>query len=229
MTTVIVGVILILLLFNDQGELNLWTGGTIGVGDEEKASTIEKPENNALERISKKAGVKAQLSFDTAPKVKEETDLRSINLIFDGLSTKIKVNEEELAMKGLKEVEMIIDNFEGEIEFNEVSISLTGNGEKMMVNGIEISTQGKIEISFDNLAYEKLKIEDGKFNDLEFGRGSGKLLVGEKMEYNLNNEKISITSFEGDLSVGMSEENLIVLDGELKGISVDGEFDLSLG
>jgi len=217
--TAVVGIILILLLINDEGEFIL-TGSSIGIeGEEDEA-----------EKVLGKSEIGLKLSFDTVPEVREKIKLESVELVFEDLSSKINVNEEELELKNLDVVNMDIDGFDGEIDFNEISISLKGKAEKVMVNGIEISSKGKtMKISFNSLVYESLKLSEMELSSIEFGEGKGELLVEERMNYNLENEEVEVNGFEGDLSVGLDEESLVVLEGTVSGFLTEGEFDLSVG
>lgn len=222
LTTVVVGAILLLTLLNDEGEFGFLTGSSIGL--EDKAA-----EEKALEEISRGEEIEVKLNFDIVPEAGEETSSKLIKLTFDDLTSKIKINEEELELKNLEQVEMEIEDFGGELDFDEMSISLMGKGNSVTINGIEISTKGKMEVSFKDLIYETLGIEGTKLNLMEFGEGSGKLVIGDKLDYSINNEEVTLTSFEGDLSVGLGNESLVVLEGIVGGISVEGEFDLTLG
>jgi len=221
LTTVVVGAILLLTLMNDGESFDFFTGSSIGFSsDDEKriSRDVVRGEEIAME-----------LSFDAAPEVQDETRFRSIRILFDDLSTKIKINEEELELKGLKQVEMEVSEFSGEIAFDEISISLKGEGEKLTVNGIEISAKGKLEISFRDLVYESLSIEEVQLNSVVFAEGSGELALAERLDYRLDNEEVELEGFEGDLSVGFGNESLVVMEGVIKSISVEGDFDLTLG
>jgi hypothetical protein len=217
-----VGAILILMLMNeDVKEFSFLTGSSVGVGIDS--------EERILEEMSRGEEITVRLDFDTAPEVKESTWLKSVKITFDDLSTKVRINEEELELKGLEGVEVEIVDFRGELDFDEISISLNGEGDKLVVNGIEISTKGKkMEISFKNLIYNSLAMEGVRLSLVNLDEGSGELAIGEKLNYKLDNEEISLKEFEGDLSVGLGE-SLMVMEGEVNGVSIEGEFDLTLG
>lgn len=218
MTTIVVGAILILMLINDQGELVL-TGSSIGVSEDS---------SKAEEKVLREEGVEFRLDFSAIPGVQEETKFKSAEIVFMDLSTNIKINEEEMELKGLEQVVMEIEDFEGEVDFDELSISLKGEGAKITVNGIVISTKGQMAISFGGLVYSALKISDIELGSVDLGEGSGRLAIEEKMSYDLNSEEIKMDNFKGDLGIGLDDENLIVMEGEVSSLSIKGDFDLIL-
>ncbi len=227
LTTVVVGAILILMLLNNNDGLNFSTGSSIGLdniigggGEEEGA---------VLDEISKGEELGIQLEFDSVPAVEEDTEVGSVKIVFSDLRTKIKINEEELELKGLDKAEMTIVDFEGEVLFDDIGISLDGKSGKIIVNGIEISTKGKLDISFNNLVYGSLELEGIEISLLNFEMGSGKMVMEEKLDYRLEDEEIEFKDFEGDLSIGLDDESLVSMDGTVKGIFIEGEFDLTLG
>lgn len=222
LTTIILGAILILTLINDEGELSFFTGSSIGLNEG------VNEEEKALKELSAGEEIEVRLNFDIVPEAKEETSFKSVKVIFDDLSTKIKINEEELELKGLENVEMELDDFSGKLNFDEISISLNGEGARMIINGIEISTKGKMVISFKNLVYDSLMLEGVELSLVNFREGSGELALGEKLNYAIENEKLALNNFKGDLSVGLSNESLMVMEGKVSGVSIEGEFSLTL-
>lgn len=225
LTTVVVGAILILLLVNEKGELSL-TGSSVGIGGDVLSDEEEKA---VLEDLSRGGEIEFRLELDRAPEVKEETKLKGARVVFNDLSSKVKINEEELELRGLEKIEMEVEGFEGEVSFDEIIFSLKGKGDKIKINGIEISTKGKMEILFNGLVYEELRLEGVKFNLMVFGKGSGELALGGRIKYELEEEKITINTFRGDLSIGEDNESLVVVEGDLSGISTEGEFGLTIG
>lgn len=219
MSTLIVGAILLLLLVNEDGKFSILTGATTGFGGGERSELAAGSGEGT--------GVKIKLDFDTVPTVKEETSVKSVRIIFDYLGNKIKINEEELELKDLKDIVMEISNFQGEVDFDGRDISLSGEGEKVKVNGIEISTQGKMEISFSDLVYKKLKLEEVGLELVDFEEGSGELTAGERMRYGLAKERIKMSNFQGNLAVGEGE-SLMGAEGAVERILVEGEFSLSI-
>jgi hypothetical protein len=225
LTTVVVGVILILMLLNDNKGINFSTGSSIGLDN----IIGGRGEVEVLDEISKGEELGIELSFDSVPSVKENTIFDSVTIIFGDLKTKIKINEEELELKGLEKAEMTIVDFEGELYFDNMGISLNGEGGKVVINGIEISTKGKMDLSFNDLVYNYFDLKGVELNLLNFETGSGKMVMEEKLDYTLENEEIEFKTFDGDLSVGLDNESLVIIGGTVKGIFIEGEFDLTLG
>lgn len=222
LTTVVVGAILILTLINDgESRFDFLTGSSIGL-DEAEEQILE-------EELRENGEIEAYLNFDIVPEVEEKTELGSLRVIFDDLNTKIKINEEELELKGLEMVEMEVNDFDGDLSFDDMSVSLKGEGKVVVVNGIEISGKEKMDISFSNLVYESLELEGVELSLLDFEEGSGELLMEGKLDYKLDNEAIELTGFEGNMMVGVNNESLVTMEGKVNGVSVEGEFDLTLG
>ena len=228
-TTVVLGAILILMLMNDNGNLGL-TGSTIGVLNEDGDKLSEAEEEAMLEELGGNGAIAFNLNFDNVPEVaEEEARVGLLKVTFDDLNSKIKINNEELELKGLEDVSLQIEGFNGEIEFDEVSLSMSGEGEKLIVNGIEITTKGLMELSFRNLVYDTLEVIGVEVNSFETAEGRGELRIGEKMNYDLDFESLKVQGFSGDLSVGLNNDSLLVMNGDVSGVAVDGEFDLTLG
>lgn len=216
--TIMVGILLVILLINDEGSLPL-TGSAIGAekGFEKGMEESEKGKNE----------IKFTLSFDNVPEIEETNTLGLLRLNFNELSTKIKVNEEELELKGLSDINMEIAGFEGKFNFDEEAISLDGEAERLLVNGIEISSKGKIKISFNSLAYNTLEALDAAINTVNSKEGSGSLVVGEnKMSYNLAYEKVRAANFRGEVKVGLNNQSLMLMEGEAASLLVGGDFNL---
>lgn len=226
MATVVVGAILILMLMNEGGTFPFMTGSSVGTGVDDHGSEVMEEIMEEEVRTSGKIGIEFLLGFDSAPEVSEETKVETIELTFEDLNNKIRINEEELEVKGLERVEMKIEGFEGEVTFDELDISLSGVGEKVTVNGIEISTQKEMKVSFNGLIYETLKIEEIDLERVNFEKGYGTMSIGGKMDYELENEDVKVGRFRGDLSVGVDEGSLVVMEGEIEGVKVEGDFNL---
>jgi len=227
-TTVVVGAILILMLLNDKGDLSL-TGSTIGMYSDEGAELSENDEAALLKELNSKETMDFKFGFDSVPSILEkETKMDLLRIMFDDLNNKIKINEEELDLKGLKDVELMVSNFKGEVEFDEISLSLKGEGDKVVINGIEISTKGLMEISMRNLVYDTLEVLGLKIGAFETEEGRGELGIGEKLNYDLDFESVAVQGFKGDLSVGLNNDSLLMMNGIVRGIAVEGEFDLTL-
>ncbi|MBR9683847.1 hypothetical protein GOV03_04885, partial [Candidatus Woesearchaeota archaeon] len=190
LTTVVVGAILLLTLMNDGDKFDFFTGSSIGLISSEDKLIMKESIKNSGE-------IEIQLNFDTVPEVQEETRLDLIRVVFDDLNTNIKINEEELELKGLEKVEMEVRDFNGELIFDEISVSLIGESTSVMINGIEISTKGTMDISLGDLFYESLDIEGVQLNSVDFSEGSGNLAMAERLNYDLDQEQILLTGFYG--------------------------------
>lgn len=224
--TAVVGALLVLMIIKDDGSINPLTGSSIGIGSE------VDPLNSGLgNSAAKNRGDKTDfsVSFDRAPHLKEETQFSELSFTFKDPSAKIKVNSEELELKNINEIRMMVSNFEGKVDFNEAILSLQGKAESITINGMEISTKGKMDLSFTGLVYEQLSIFDVSVSSLDFGEGSGSFYAGEKMTYSLEHDQLKITGFIGDITIGISNQSLVTVDGQITGLVVKGAVNLVLG
>ncbi|MFH1682296.1 MAG: hypothetical protein ABIA37_00715 [Candidatus Woesearchaeota archaeon] len=227
--TLIVGALLVVLVVKDDGSVNPLTGSSIGIAGEEKEESISMDTIAKTKTSNKGKVMDFSLSFDNAPHIQEETQIKELIFTFKDPTSSIKINAEELELKNLEEIKIIIINFDGKVDFDETVLSLQGKGESITINGMEISTKGKMDLSFSNLVYETMKISEIALSSLDFGEGSGSLSAGEKMDYVLSYDQLLVTGFEGDFSVGMDNQSLVTTKGQITGLSIRGEVDLMIG
>lgn len=218
---IVVGLVLVLMLLNEKEKG--FTG--LVLGEEKKSSEEEKQEVEEEKEIK---NLNFNLDFDEIPEVGEGTKIEKVELSFRYPETTLKINEEVLELSNLEKVEMSVEEFEGEIYFDETFFSLKGKGEKILINNIEISAEEEIEVTFEGIVYDQLKLKNVAFKILTLKEGQGKLQLGEKLTYFLENEKIEIENFGGDIIIKRDEEKKIALEGSTKKISVKGSFDLLL-
>ncbi len=226
MTTVIVGALLILMFINDKGSFSM-TGSSIGFEDNFEEETTKDSETTSRS----KGDIDLVLNYDSIPEINEEkTSLKTIKISFKDMDTKIKINEEEVELRGLETSNIEINNFKGGLNFDEISLSLNGAGDKITINGMTISTKRAMEISFSGLVYETLELTEVGINSIYLEDGNGKVIVNEKMEYVLDyDEKIKLNNFYGDFSAGLSNQSEVILEGIVSSLSVDGDLNLNLG
>ena len=239
--TVVVGAILLFFLFSESSGFSSLTGSSISgetSSDDDSSSGLESAKklitktssgkSSSSSYIQNSGDIAFQLDFNRVPDVSEKTRFKTMELGFKDLSSKIQVNKEELEVKELKDVKMKVTGFSGQVVFDETSVSLSGEAEKMLVNGIEISTKGALNIYFKDLTYNEMKITETKLGLMKFDSGSGKLSVGKKVNYDLSSDAINVNSFVGDLNVGGNNQSLIKMNGYVSGLDVDGDFDVKV-
>ncbi|PIN76686.1 hypothetical protein COV17_01535 [Candidatus Woesearchaeota archaeon CG10_big_fil_rev_8_21_14_0_10_36_11] len=234
MITLIVGGIFILLLVNNNESAFGFTSAVIGnvknttadqggvILGSERSLFGETFENNELLSAKK---VSTRLTFNTIPSVAKDARVNNMELRFDDLSTTITVNEDKLELHNLKEVYLRIENFVGRIGFEGGGASLKGTASRIAVNDVALSSEKNIDIEFNNLDYKYLNLDSIELRDISLSRGSGKLEVGERLAYSLENDKITIGSFKGEFTVDKTDNSteVLTLEGDVQGISVSGD------
>ncbi len=97
---------------------------------------------------------------------------------------------------------MIIEGFEGELSATPKNISkLEGGITKIYINGISITPAKKTEVSFENnFEYSFLKITNLQ-TSLEYVASGDVSLYEGKIKIKLDNEKIILNNFEGNLEL----------------------------
>ncbi|MBI2146312.1 hypothetical protein HYU22_03165 [Candidatus Woesearchaeota archaeon] len=221
MVTLVVAGIFFLLYMNDSNDFSL-TSAIIGVGGNDTAEssttaadTTATPGKNAKE-------VDVVLSFDQIPSVRKEARVQDLELRFDDLTTKINVNNDKLELNNLQQVVMRVEGFAGTMNFDRGGLSLAGTARKIEVNDIALSSSGEIKISFDNLNYKYLGLEDIDLKGLELPPGDGELKVAEKVQYSLQQDSLKMYSFNGKFIIDREAATLLNLEGVARGISISG-------
>ena len=229
-TLIIGGILFILSLNNNNDDFSL-TSAITGVKDTslENLREVEFEELDkvdlALEEEAKEQTktIGIQLTFSEIPKVQKEAKVKNMVLKFNGLTTSvIRVDEDKLELNDLNEVSLSLDEFKGDMEFDSSSLSLNGIAKKIEVNGVAFSSEKEIRISFDNLEYEILEIDELELENLRFEPGDGSLKVGDKLDYTINQEEVRLYYFLGKTSINNNFNNTINLEGAAKGISISG-------
>ncbi|MBU0457071.1 MAG: hypothetical protein ABH824_05550 [Nanoarchaeota archaeon] len=188
------------------------------IGDDNAVNFENQKSSGAINNIAS-----LSLIFDKVPKVENEVKIGDIELRFDDLTTTITVNEDKLELNNLKEVSLIIEGFSGKVNFEGDDLSIAGKAKKIEVNDVVFSSEKGIDISFKELNYNYLDISSIELDNLELERGNGKLTVGNKLSYSLEEEGIKISYFKGTIEINKdSKLSLLNLDGDARGVSISG-------
>lgn len=232
--TLVVGGILFLLFINDSEDFSL-TSAIVGVyknesGEEELLSeedifsadvqAIDEVFSKKIERNANE--VDLSLTFDEIPTVQTDAKIKNIELHFSDSSAKINVNNDRLELNNLNEVTLNVDGFSGEVELQKLGFSLSGTAKSIKVNDISLSSKTKLKISFTDLNYAYLSLEDVQLDEVDFPVGNGQLQVSEKLTYTLEQDTLKIFFFNGRMIVDRDAEALLALEGVAKGISAGG-------
>ncbi len=162
------------------------------------------------------------LTFDTVPLIKKQVHLDEVTLVFEDLPQNLYVNDDRLQLGNIGEVTFIVQGFNGEMSLGD-GFSLNGKAKRIELNGISLSTEKDIKLTFNNINYQQLKFESVELKGITFPRGSGQLDVGGKLSYALSNEGLKIDVFRGSLTVDKGSDQIVRMEGITQGVSVSGE------
>jgi hypothetical protein len=235
-TLVVVGIFFLLLTNNGEDKVGLITSSAIksfgGEGAlvnsevEASADEIEKDEQVFLKSISNSNEVDVKLTSDAIPTISKKTKIKDMQLTFDDLTTKININNDKLELNNLKEVVLIVKGFEGNADINDEGISLDGIAKRIEVNGVTLSSKGEIKLSFKDLDYQLLMVDEIELESLELPNSNGVLDVAEKLSYTLEQDQVSLYHFNGMLQV---DKNVgLILEGVAGGVRISGLLDIDL-
>lgn len=239
-TLVIMGVFVLLFLNNDGNGFSITNAIIKGVSNDTEDITAN--EGNGLDFLSSKTTAEKiltkdtrvfpfSLTFDQAPMGSKGTEAKGIELKFSDSNAKITINDDHLKLNNLQEIDLKIGDFSGEIVFGEdQELSLSGLAKSLEVNGIVFSSEKEIKVNFDGLEYNSLKFSEAALKNLDLVRGNGELNVGEKLNYDLEDDEVKILYFEGGINIDKnSNSSLVAMQGNCRGLSVGGELlDLNL-
>ncbi|HLC71480.1 MAG TPA: hypothetical protein VJI32_05715 [Candidatus Nanoarchaeia archaeon] len=234
MVTLVVGGILFLLFMNDSEKFSL-TSAIVGShknesGGEELLTNEEifSADEGAIDEVfSKKIEQNANevdltLSFDEIPNVAKKSKIRDIELHFTNPGAKINVNNDRLELNNLDEVILKIEGFNGDISLQRLGFSVDGTAKSINVNGIALSAKTQMKVSFTDISYDYLSLEDIQLEEVEFPVGSGELKVSEKLTYSLEQDTLKIFFFNGKMVIDRDADTLLTLEGVAKGVSAGG-------
>ena len=125
---------------------------------------------------------------------------------------------------------LTMENFSGDISFNQNEIiGLKGKAFKVSVNGVPIEPKIKgttLKVSVDNFNYNDLAVvEEVVIKEMSYST-SGEININNgKNIFNLENEKISIEDFVGDLKIFGDNFSL---DGFVKKLDISGKSAITI-
>ncbi len=257
LTTVVVGAIFLVLYLND-GRLNP-TGSvtnslfgedvaeTIDAGAEKVKDTInlksqgvevtdEEPEPKKVTKTKRSSSKNVldhalSLTLDTIPLTQQENiQLDLLDVTFQEHDTEIRINNDEvLSLQDLSTVTLTISNFEGDLVVDSLGLSLAGEGQELIVNGVILSTDETMKISFVDLDFSALTLSDVEFSDFEFKDSAGSLELDERLTLDISdNDELTVEGFLGEMVYSRQASESISLEGQISGLLLDGFVGLSL-
>ncbi len=180
--------------------------------------------------LPKNPTVSIKASVDSVPSVKSPTRIEDLEIRFSNLNTNIKVNKEQLELTALDKVTLKLHSFAGNINLNERTLSLNGRISKIDVNGVVLSSE-ELEISFEGLDYDAISAQGMELAGIELSNGAGDFKLEQgKVSYVIENkDRVSLSSFFGDLTVDeAASSSLLSIDGAAKGVTTIGTVNLIL-
>ena len=236
MTTLVIGGILFLLLMNNSDSGFSLTSSvikSITPGDSEDTTdtqtTIVEEDDSSdstgsvvmkdLPKNSKEVDVK--LSFDEIPRIKKDAKIGTMQISFSDLNSKIYVNKDRLELN-TKAATLNIGGFVGTLFIDGDHLSLDGTAKRLEVNGVSLSSAREIQLSFSNLEYDTLNIDQIELKDMTLPTGNGYLSVSEKLQYTLEQDEVKMYYFNGRFSVNKANITAVDLEGVARGVSVSG-------
>ncbi len=232
-TLVIAGIFVVLLLNDDgtgHGLTNFAVADVAELIKEDSSNTDSGSEsrNTATKYSNPKNEVDFSLTFDKVPQVNKNAKIERLDVAFQDFITKVYVNGDRLELNGLEEATLGINGFSGTILINTEGISLDGTAKKLEVNGVTLSSQGAIKVSFKGLGYTSLSTTDIELpGGIVFPQGNGELEVSDKLTYKLEQDQLSMSYYNGRISI---DQEGVKAEGVASGIKVSGallNFDLS--
>jgi len=233
--TLIIGGISILLLINGDGDGI--TGSIAGLEGEISDTLSDGSEEDELgldsKRIKRLSNViinEFSLSLDNIPNTQQkEINSKSIVVNFRDLNTRIKIDDDELSLKNLDLVKMTINDFEGDLSVEMLGFSLDGKSKEIMVNGVMLSTEKTMDISFDYLNYDTIKINEVSIEEILFVKGEGNLILQDKLNYQIEEEDLLVTGFDGSLSFSQEGgDETTTMSGNVESFSLDGSLAIDV-
>jgi len=170
------------------------------------------------------------LTLSQVPNIGEEkinADILKLN--FKNRGTTINLNEEELSLSDMSDVIIQIKDFEGTLKLNDEGLlTLEGEGTEFVANGVTLSTQRTLDVSFQGLSYDTLVLNNAKLSDLYFDDATGNVALNGKLAYQLETEDLSIQGFEGDLSINKGAAEEVQMSGKVSKFQLTGAFYLEV-
>lgn len=179
--------------------------------------------------VSNQLSTDFSVSLDYHPVI-GNGDIRAESVIihFENLNNRIQVDEEELSLNDLDEVMLEIQYFEGVVEIDGALLNLEGKTNKIMVNDVSLSTDDIMEISFQELSFDKLELKTCEIPSLTFSVVSGNLELENKLIYILDEEDLIVDTFTGDLVVDYSEAQETTMKGDIAEFELSGMLDMQV-
>ncbi|MAF98985.1 MAG: hypothetical protein CMH61_00070 [Nanoarchaeota archaeon] len=220
MTTIVVGAILVLMVINDDGQFDILTSASVGIDSLEDVVQFDEDTGTYLVKDNE---ITLRIETSTIPVTDGgKVAVQTLTINSRDINNKIRINNEVLEVQNLEEITLALEGFVGDVSFDDFILTLSGEVNRASVNGVGISTAGRLAISFDRLSYDSLNVEGIRLPTATLYATDGKLIIPDKLDYGLAGDDVHLTDFLGNFNIGSGEESFVVLDGQVKGVSVAG-------
>jgi hypothetical protein len=217
------------MFFEDSGDS--LTSSITGIGsnafgsdesDSVRSNMKDKTNSNQL-------STDFSVSLDYHPVIgNSEIRAESVVIDFKNLNNRIQVDEEELSLNDLDEVTLEIEFFEGTIKIDGTLLNMEGKTTQIKVNDVSLSTEDIMDISFQELNFDKLELKNSEIPSLTFSAVSGNLELENKLIYILDEEDLGVDTFSGDLVIDYSEAQETTMDGKIAEFELSGMLDMQV-
>lgn len=225
LTTIVIVAILFLVMTRNGGKALDLTGALINPDGKNGTELSAESSGSATEKISATREIKSiDLHFDKVPKISESTRFDALGLTFSDLSSSgsFKINNNKLELNNVEgEVQLDISNFAGKVVFDDQIFSLSGKAKRIEINHLAFSSDNGIDVSFENIPYQQFSLQQIELGKISLPAGSGSFNSGEKLNYDINNEDVTLYYFSGDLSYGGQNLTELSLNGDVSKVEID--------
>ncbi|MBS3118926.1 hypothetical protein J4417_04595 [Candidatus Woesearchaeota archaeon] len=181
-----------------------------------------QPSNEEL-NLSPEAAKSLQAVITPIPDIAANIDLSSVEITFKYFVVPFEINKEGLGLKEpASENTLLIDGYKGKISFSGTSISLKGTASKVYLNGMAYGTEKALNINTVDMPYVNLEIKGTAVSELNFLANNGELTLSDKVIYQLDQDKVELSSFSGDILADTAQQK-VELSGQIEEADITGK------
>jgi len=181
-----------------------------------------QPSNEEL-NLSPEAAKSLQAVITPIPDIAANIDLSSVEITFKYFVVPFEINNEGLGLKEpASENTLLIDGYKGKISFSGNSLSLKGTASKVYLNGMAYGTEKALNINTVDMPYVNLEIKGTAVSELNFLANNGELTLSDKVIYQLDQDKVELSSFSGDILADTAQQK-VELSGQIEEADITGK------
>ena len=189
--------------------------------------------NNIFGSIMKSNESAGNIEFDANLKVPSLLEIKGefekVELIGSSNSY-LHVGDQKFYLGNVKQNFLIFENYDGKISFDSKNIlELNGKSSRVTINGISVTPDSKdtAKISInDSFHYDSLEVNNEvSISELSYETSGIVKLNNQDKIFNLKDEEITISNFQGDLLI---ENNEFILKGYIKGLNIIGDLNIRI-